>query len=394
MKKYKVLMVHNYYQIPGGEDTAVENEREMLLRNGHEVIMYTRNNSEILNVGIIGKTKLFFQTTFSLRTYREVKQLIRKENIDILHVHNTLPLVSPSIYYAAFSRRVPVVQVIHNFRLLCPGAVFVCKGQICEKCNIKGLRNSILNKCYRNSLLQTLSVYTMLRVHRLLGTYRKLNGYIVLTEFSRKKFLKLVGDSKKLFVKPNFMKASDKSFVRVEAEDYFVFIGRIDKLKGINLLIEVWKNIKDFKLMIIGEGPEKQSLEYILANSDIDNIQLLGFMERKNAFEIIKRAKATILPSQWYEGFPMTVVESFSLGVPVIAGNIGSLGELIEHRKNGLLFKYDSTSDLINAIDLMGKDDRLRNRMSERAYETFKNLYTDEKNYITLMKIYEDLIRR
>lgn len=209
--KSKILVVHNYYQIPGGEDTVVKNEIKLLRDNGHEVIFYSRNNSEIHNMNKIQKLLLPFTTIFSLKTFFDVRKIIKLHKIDIVHVHNTLTLISPSVYYAAFSSKARVVQTVHNFRLICPGALLYRDGNICEDCLGKGLKCAIYNNCYRESKLQTLLVVLMLKIHRFFGIYRKLN-YICLTEFNRKKLLevnivqrKKIINPNKVYVKPNFI---------------------------------------------------------------------------------------------------------------------------------------------------------------------------------------------
>ena len=190
--KEKVLIVHNYYQIPGGEDTVVRNEKELLEQHGHKVILYTRNNSELKNFSKGRKLLLPVTTVFNPRTYREIKKIIREEQIDIIHVHNTLNLISPAVYYAARSCRKPVVQTIHNFRLLCPGAAFYRDGHICEDCVQQGLQCAVKHSCYRNSRVQTLACVINIKFHRMTGIYRRIH-YICLTEFNRGKLLQLPG---------------------------------------------------------------------------------------------------------------------------------------------------------------------------------------------------------
>jgi glycosyltransferase involved in cell wall biosynthesis len=393
MKEPKILIVHNYYQIPGGEDTVVENESNMLRENGHDVVFYTRHNDEVKNRSVLGKITLFFESIFSIKTYREVKKTIKEEKIDIVHVHNTLPLISPSVYYAAFKRKVPVVQTIHNFRLICPGATLTRNGNICEDCVGNGLATALKHRCYRNSFLQTFSIGTMLKIHRMLKTYQRVNGYIALTEFNKNKLLNLVCDDKKIYVKPNFVKyTSNIECEEREVENYFVFIGRLDKLKGIDLIIESWKDIKDTELIVLGDGPLKKELDSYIKDNKINHVKLLGFMKREEAFEIIKRAKAIIMASQWYEGFPMIIVESFSLGVPVIAGEIGNLGSIITHNENGLLFKYDSKEDLKEKIGMLINDKELNKELNEGAFKTFIENYEDKINYKYLCNIYSKLI--
>lgn len=388
MKKFNVLMAHNYYKVPGGEDTVFHNEVKMLDKNGHKVTKYTRHNDEIKG-GVLSKLKLGIDTIFSLKTYKEVKKLIDENDIDIVHVHNTLPLISPSIYYAARAKKVPIVQTIHNFRLLCPGATFTRCGEICEDCVSKGLEQSLKHKCYRNSLSQTFIMYIMLKLHRIIGIYDKIN-YITLTEFNKQKLSTLVKDESKIHVKPNFIEKRED--IERTLEDYFVYIGRLDDIKGINFLVEGWKNIdKNINLYIIGTGPEEENLKHIISENRLNNVKLLGFMKREDAFKVIEKSRAIIIPSKWYEGFPMTIAESFSLGVPVIGSKLGNIESIVDDERNGLLFTTNNKESLKEVINKVFHDRELNISLGNNAYKVFKEKYTDEENYRSIEKIYNNL---
>ena len=238
MQKQKVLIVHNYYQIPGGEDTVAANEKALLEQNGHKVILYSRNNSELKNMNIFQKLMLPVNTIFNFKTYNDIKRIIKDKHIDIVHVHNTLNLISPSVYYAAVVCKVPVVQTIHNFRLLCPGATFYRDGHICEDCVKKGLMCSVKHKCYRNSKIQTLACVLNMKFHKMTGIYSKIN-YICLTGFNKKKLLQLNQiKEKKVFIKPNFVSNLNEIIPSDKRKNRIIFAGRLDKLKGIDLLFE------------------------------------------------------------------------------------------------------------------------------------------------------------
>lgn len=388
MKKFNVLMAHNYYKVPGGEDTVFHNEIKMLEKNGHKVTKYIRHNDEIKG-GVLSKLRLGIDTIFSLKTYKEVKKLIDKNDIDVVHVHNTLPLISPSIYYAARAKKVPIVQTIHNFRLLCPGATFTRCGEICEDCVSKGLEQSLKHKCYRNSLSQTFIMYTMLKLHRIIGTYDKIN-YITLTEFNKQKLSTLVKDESKIHIKPNFVEKRED--IERTLEDYFVYIGRLDDIKGINFLVETWKNIdKNINLYIIGTGPEEEKLKHTISENKLSNVKLLGFMKREDAFKVIEKSRAIIIPSKWYEGFPMTIVESFSLGVPVIGSKLGNIESIIDDERNGLVFTKNNKESLKEVIDKVFYDRVLNVSLGNNAYKIFKEKYTDEESYRSIEKIYNNL---
>ncbi|MFQ7596888.1 glycosyltransferase family 4 protein [uncultured Clostridium sp.] len=392
MKKQKVLIVHNYYQTPGGEDTVVENEKNLLINNGHEVVLYTRHNDEIKTRGIIRKLLLPLEAIFSIKTYKEVKRKIIEENIDIVHVHNTLPLISPSVYYSAFSCKVPVVQTIHNFRLLCPGATFTRGNNICEECVDKNLFSSIRYKCYRGSLIQSIVSAVNLAFHRLIGTYKKVNGYIALTEFNKEKLMNLI-DEKNIYIKPNFVNKSNDTISK-QSENYFLFLGRLDELKGIQILIEIWKDIKDINLVVIGKGPLEVEISEFIEKNKLNNVNLLGYKNKEEVMRFISKAKALIVPSQWYEGFPMTIAESLSMGVPVIAGDIGNLSTIIESEKNGLLFKYNDKQELKDKIQMLNNNKSLEEQLRQGARESFNNKYNERINYKLLIDIYENCSRR
>lgn len=390
-KKQKVLIVHNYYQIPGGEDTVVENEKNMLIDNGHQVLMYTRHNDDIKNKNILQKLLLPLETIFSVKTYRDVKRIIKKENIDIVHVHNTLPLISPSVYYAAIHSKVPVVQTVHNFRLLCPAATFTRKGMICEDCIHKGLICAVKNRCYRESFIQSLVSTANLVFHRIIGTYKKVNGYIALTQFNKEKLKSLINEDK-IFVKPNFVDFGYEKSTIPNSKNKFLYLGRIDKLKGIDIILKAWKEIKDEELYIVGSGPYEDEAKKFVLDNKMSNVKFLGFKNKDEVRELLKNTKALVMASQWYEGFPMTIVESFALGVPVIAGDIGNLSIIVQNKKNGLLFKYDSYIDLKNKVELL-KNKQFQEQLSQCAYKSYIEKYNKEINYSELIKIYKTVDR-
>lgn len=383
MNKKSILIVHNYYQITGGEDTVVANEKKLLEEHGLKVVIYSRNNSELKTMGIPRKLLLPFTTVFSLKTYRNVKKIIRSENIDAVHVHNTLNLISPSIYYAAFACKVPVIQTIHNFRLLCPGATFYRDGHICEDCITKGLSCAIKHSCYRGSKLETLACVISTKVHRLLGTYKWLN-YICLTEFNKEKLLGLKQIRKEqVFVKPNFVDAKCNIMRYDDRKNQYVYAGRIDKLKGVDILLDAWRIMGEDapELIICGTGTEEEWCSAYIAENHLSTIKMMGFVPNKQVRDIIAESKALILPTQWYEGFPMVIVEAYASGTPVIGSNIGNVGSLIKDGVTGYKFQYDSPEALTKAISCMMD-------MVESTKHFYKSEYTSDMNYNMLNQIY------
>lgn len=385
-KKKNVLIVHNYYQVPGGEDTVVNNEKKMLEDNGHNVILYTRHNDELKKLSILQKLLLPITTIFNITTYRDIKSLIKEHKIEIIHVHNTLNLISPAVYYAAFACKVPVVQTIHNFRLLCPGATLYRDGKICEECLEKGLVCALKYSCYRGNKLQTLACVLSTQIHRLLGTYGKLN-YICLTEFNRKKILTLKNiKPEKVFVKPNFVDEIGEIIPYEKRKNQFVFVGRLDKLKGIDFLLEAWKKMGNNspKLVICGTGPMEEWCHKFISENKLKNIEMKGFVSNHKVKDIIANSNAVILPTQWYEGFPMIILEAYSVGTPVIGSDLGNVGDIIIPNKSGWKFRINLVDSLISAIN-----DNMD--YTESTYKLYSELYTAEKNYKILDSIYGEI---
>ena len=380
-QKQNIMIVHNYYQIPGGEDTVVANEKKMLEEHGHKVILYSRNNAELKEMSKLEKLVLPITTIFNPRTYSEIKSLIKAEKIDVVHVHNTLNLVSPAVYYAARSMKVPVVQTVHNFRLLCPGATFYREGHICEECVERGLCCAIKYKCYRGSRMQTLACVLSTWFHRMTGVYGRIN-YICLTEFNKNKLLELkLIKPERVFVKPNFTYQPD---VHNETGEFYLFIGRIEEIKGVPLILDAFEQMPDKHLVIAGTGTKLE--EYKLKEKEFKNIEFKGFVPKDKLQHLLRRTKAVVVASQWYETFGMIVAESFASHVPVIVGDIGNVGSLVDNGINGVKFQYDSPDALIQAVRRF--EQMNQKELRENAFQKYKMCYEQEKNYKMLSKIY------
>lgn len=391
MKQYRILQVHNFYQIPGGEDVVVRNEKRLLEEHGHTVYTYYRSNAELNEKGLFGKLFLPFTAIYSFKTAREVKKLIRENQIDVVHVHNTLTMVSPSVFYAAFRCKVPVVQTLHNFRMLCPAGSFFRNNVICEECVDGGLKCAVKHKCYRNSKLQSFVSAAVLKVHRILGTYRKVN-FICLTEFNRDKLLASnnIVDAKKVYIKPNFTFAEGiEPSSEKEQEEYYLFAGRVEALKGIDIAIKAFEKIPDRQLYIAGTGPMMEEMQAYVKEHDIKNIRFLGYLQKEEMTERFYHAKAVIMTSQCYEAFAMTIAEAYSYGVPVIAGRVGNMEGMVKEGVTGVKFTYNSAEDLAKKVEEFEHLDRMT--LKENAREFYQNRLRPEDNYRKLMEIYESI---
>ena len=377
-----ILVVHNHYQIAGGEDSVVNNEINMLKENGHKVVLYERHNDEIKDFNLFKKLLLPFTTIYSLKTSKEIKEIIKKENIDIVHVHNTLPLISQSVYYSATKLKVPVVQTVHNFRFICPNALLYREGNICEECLSKGLKCAIKHKCYRNNKLQTLLCVINMKIHRMTGIYKKIN-FICLTEFNKQKLLNLKQvNEKQIFIKPNFVEDYNGPIIEYKnRKNQYIYVGRLDETKGIKVLFEAWKNVNnEIKLLVFGNGPLMEWCNKYIKENNITNIEMKGFQKQDIIKKELSESKALIMPTQWYEGFPMVILESISVKTPIIGSDIGNVGSIITE---DIGVKYKSIEQLKNIIE---------NISNNVMFYYAENLYyTKSNNYKKLISIYNKL---
>lgn len=388
MQNLNILIVHNYYQIPGGEDVVANNEMKLLKEKGNKVILYTRNNNELKKMSKLKKILLPFNTIFNCKTYFDIKRIIKENSIDIVHVHNTLNLISPAVFYAAKKMKVPVVQTIHNFRMVCPSAMLYRDGHICEDCIKKGLKCAIKYKCYRNNRLQTLAIILVHGIHRLTKIYKYIN-YICLTEFNKSKLLSFRQiKSEQIFVKPNFSNYETKIIPEEKRKKQMIYVGRLDKQKGVDVLLKYWEGIKDIKLVICGTGPLEEWIKEYIKNNKLTNVEFKGFVDNDKVIKIIAESRALILPTQCYEGFPMTLVESFSVGTPVVCPDLGNAGNIVSDGING--FKYMNNSNYSFNI-------AIRKCINEsegiylKTYDLYCKKYNKDGNYKILMNIYSEI---
>lgn len=390
MKQYRILQVHNFYQIPGGEDVVVRNEKRLLEEHGHTVYTYYRTNEELKDQGVLGKLKLPFTAIYSFKTCHEVEEIIRREKIDIVHVHNTLTMVSPSVFYAAFKCHVPVVQTLHNFRMLCPAGSFFRNNIICEECVSGGLGCAVRHKCYRNSRMQTIVSAMILKIHRILGTYRKVN-FICLTEFNRNKLLgsgKIV-DASRVYIKPNFTFAEGITPSCDHEEEYYLFAGRVEALKGVDIAIKAFEKIPDRQLYIAGAGPLMEEMQEYVKTHEIKNIKFLGYLQKEEMSEKFYHAKAVIMTSQCYEAFAMTIAEAYSYGVPVVAGRVGNMDGMVNEGVTGVKFDYHSAEDLAKKVQEFETLNMAE--LKKNARDFYQNRLRPEDNYRNLIEIYESI---
>jgi glycosyltransferase involved in cell wall biosynthesis len=385
-----ILILHNRYQQRGGEDTVFENESLLLTEHGHTVSHLIFTNEDIKST--TDKLIAGIRGIYHSGSGKKLEDKIRECNPDIIHVHNFFPLASPAIFSVAEKYQIPVVVTLHNFRLICPSTFLYFNNAVYENSIRKVFPlDAIVKGVYRNSAVQTAAVVLMTGIHKLLGTWRtKVDKYVILTDFARQKFLhsSLNLREDQISVKPNFV--YDVGVGDKRRNDVFLFLGRLSDEKGIDVLLQA-ADLHGFSLKIIGDGPLREQVEQRAARNP--RIQYLGFRNREAITAELKKCKALVLPSVWYEGLPMTILEAFSTGTPVIASNLGGPAEIIADGVNGLHFRPGDAQDLVNKIRRLSSDPQLAQQLGIQARRTYEAQYTPEKNYAMLLQVYGEAIR-
>ncbi len=385
-----ILLIHNHYQQPGGEDAVFAAEAALLREAGHHVVTYTRSNDEAHALGAWGRLALPTRWIWARDTVRALRQIIAREKPDVAHFHNTHFMISPAAYYACREAGVPVVQTLHNYRLLCPNALFLRGGAVCELCPGRTPPwPGVFYGCYRASRLQTAGVAAMLTFHRWRKTWQEqVDCYIALTDFARQKFIQGGLPAEKIVVKPNFLTASPE--VRFGG-DYALFVGRLSPEKGPDVLTAAWDGL-NVPLKIAGDGPLGPAIRARAEASD--QIVWLGQQPPGAVLSLLRQARFLIVPSTWYEGFPRTIAEAFACGTPVIASRLGALAEIVADGRTGLHFTPGDAADLAARVAWAWEHPEEMAAMGRNARAEYEAKYTAERNYALLMDIYQAAIER
>lgn len=383
----RILLVHNQYRQPGGEDAVAQAESALLARMGHEIEIWEASNESIVSIADTCKTGL--ECVHSFQHAREAHARIRRFHPDLIHVHNFFPQISPSIHRACYGAGVPVVQTLHNFRLLCPTATLYRDGSICEDCCGRIFPwPGVLHRCYREQYAATIAVAGMLSLHRVLGTWsRCVSRYIALTQFARSKFIASGFPAERIMVKPNFVDPDPG--MGCGERGFALFVGRLAEEKGIGLLLSAWRLLADRpKLRIIGDGPLASAVADAAALDS--SIEWLGARGRDEVRQNMREASVLIVPSMWYEGFPLVIAEAFAVGLPIIASRLGAMEELVTDSVAGRLFTAGDPHSLASAVRWMFWHPEELKAMRLRARAEYENKYTAEGNYALLLAIYKD----
>ena len=375
-----ILLVHCHYRLAGGEDAVFEDKRRMLERHGHTVTVLESTN----DVSGVSKALLPLAALYNPAAAAQVRRLIRERDIHLVHVHNTLLRLSPAVLCAAKAAGVPVVQTLHNFRLFCPNGVLLRQGQVCEDCPRQGAACAVRHACYRDSQPLSALVAAVYGLHRAAGTFRGVT-LLTPTEFDRRKLVEFnrlcpTFDEDRLFVKPNPVTIADPGEVPVKNQ--LLYAGRLEELKGLRTVLEAWKLLGDAAphLVVAGSGP----LEGWARDNATPQVEFVGRLTRAGLHHAMAESRAVVAASLCYESFALVPAEAHALGVPVLASDLGNVGEAVTEGFNGLHFAPGDAAALAQAVRRL-KTVRF-DRTAIRAEAAIR--ISPEENYQTLMQIY------
>ncbi|MCX6906808.1 MAG: glycosyltransferase family 4 protein [Verrucomicrobia bacterium] len=383
----KILQLHNLYRFTGGEDTVVHRERILLQQHGHQVVALERSNIEMDQWPLWRRALLPLRTVFSLESYRQVRKFCRTERPDVAHVHNVFFLLSPSVYYALNHEGVPIVQTCHNFRLVCTNGLFYTEGRPCERCKFGNYWHAVLHRCCYDSRARSVLMAAMLSLHRYPGRwFDRVDAFIALSEFSRRKLIEGGLPAARVFLKPNCM---EKPLERGSGDgDYAIVMGRLHPEKDVQTTLEAFRHVQGLRLLVVGEGPLREPLERQAQEWGLAGVEFRGFVAGAARFELLRRARFLLLSSRVYENFSMSVLEAYAAARPVVASRIGAVAELVEDGVTGLLFEPGNPLDMAAKVRQLQSDPALVERLGSAARQKFERHYLAETNYQQLVEVY------
>ena len=389
----KILIAHNTYEYPGGEDVVAEQEAALLRSHGHTVVEYRRSNRELRADGLWNKFAAPQRVTWARDTVRELGVLMRQEKPQIAHFHNTFAMISPAAYGACKRAGIPVVQTLHNYRLLCPRSDFFRAGRACEAClHTRTPWPGIVHGCYRQSRAQTAVVALMLTAHRWLQTWQtQVDLYVTPTEFVRQKYIAGGFPAQKIVVKPHFV--SSPSEPPQKHKKYALFVGRLSQEKNVLGLLSAWEAACAVPLKVIGSGPEESAVRELIHQRNLTNVELVGPRSHEQVLTLMQNAQFLVSPTHLYETFGLVAIEAFACGVPVIASRRGAIAEIVADGHIGVLFDPDVEGDLAAKVRWATTHPEAMADMGKNARSVYEEKYTPEVNYKLLLSIYERAIR-
>jgi glycosyltransferase involved in cell wall biosynthesis len=384
----KILIIHTHYQLHGGEDSVVEQEIELLKKKHDVLVLFFQNQG-----GWKGALQ-FIGSIWNISAAKKAVQKIHGFKPDIVHIHNWHFALGPFIFREIHRLNIPIVHTVHNYRLLCPSAILLNKGKLfTDSLQQSFAWSAVRNKVYRSSIVQTFLLAFVVWFHKKIGTWKKINCYICLTPFAVELFQQsnFMVSNEHFTVKPNFRIAPIIDST-IKKESHFLFIGRLSEEKGIDVLLDAFKGLP-FLIKIAGEGPLQELVEKTA--KQFSNISYLGNLSSEKIVTELQKTEALIVPSVCYEGMPMTIIEAFSVGTPVIASKLGAMSSMIFNEKNGFHFESANVNDLKKTIAKFHMlSDSIKKEMRSNAFKSYTEKYSPDLQEEYFDAIYNNLLIR
>lgn len=382
-----VLYCHNDYATTrGGEYNVYVSDVDLLEKEGYKVIRYERNNTELINANVIKKVLFILSSFFNFGVYNEITKLVVEEKIQYAFVQNTFLIFSPAIYIALYKKKIPIIQMVYNYRFMCANAHLYTKGKVCEKCIGGSHYNAVINKCLRNSFLISLWYALILYIIRkVLTVDKKVSAFVVPDEFSKLKHVQSFIAKEKIFVAKNPFKVE-----KVEANEddgSFLFIGRLIRQKGVYTFLNSALKLRDEKFRIIGEGEEEKSIREFIRSNKLTNVELLGVLHGEQMTRVLRKARALIVPSEWYDNYPVVISFAYNYSKPVIASNINGLPEVVIDHRTGLLFEPENVEQLCEKIQYLSANLPKAKEMGQDGKLFLMNELNDEKRIRVIKEV-------
>jgi glycosyltransferase involved in cell wall biosynthesis len=383
----KVVVCHNYFRERGGEDQVFEDEVALLRSGGHDVTEFVKRNTEMTGLQV---ATVAAQAPWNVGSYRELRSIVRRSGADIVHIHNTLPQLSPALFRAARAEGAAIVHTLHNYRWACPKGILFRDGRACEDCLGRTIPwPAVKHRCYRDSRMGSTVVAATLAVHNVLGTPGSADAYIAAGTFIKDKMTEAGLPGERIYIKPNFLDPDPGP--GDGSGDFAMYLGRLSPEKRIDTLLDAWEMLdRPIPLKISGDGPLRHLVEEAAARND--HIEYLGFAPKAEVNRLLGEAQALVFTSGTYEAQPLTIVETFARGTPVIAGRLGAMQGMIDDGETGFLFEPGNARDLANVVNRAFSTPETLASLRPRVRREFESTYTIAKNLDRLVDIYEHAI--
>jgi glycosyltransferase involved in cell wall biosynthesis len=393
----KILLIHNYYQKSGGESGVFENLLRLLQRVNQEVHVYSRHNSEI--DGLNRQQKLLMGTGafFSPGTWADVKAIVREKRSAVALVQNVSPLISPSVYYALRSEGIPIVQLVYNYRFVCPDAQLFSHGEICERCVLGNHWHAVARKCYRDSRALSAWYAAVLKLHRATGTFaRNIDRFIIPDDFLGTRLIKggIPAEKIRKNVNPFFVEDYQPCY---EPGEYTLYVGRLVRQKGVFTLVRAMSHLPSDSppLYIVGDGESRGELEKLISSLNLQNrVKLLGRRWGSEVQSLISNSRFVVIPSEWYDNLPLILCQAYAMAKPVIASAINGIPEYVENRVDGLLFEPGNAKELAQCIDHLSGDTSMLSAMARNARRKAEEVFDYKAYWQTLEPLLEELVSK